>query len=89
MLLTLAWLLQVDQQEEQNEAAGNHGVVNSLPPSFSHPETLKDKATTTAPEAALKQGQEAESGTAGEGRVIGNGKQGNLTQTECRSRGMC
>lgn len=44
-------------------------------------------AAKAAPEKTPKQGQQAEEGAAGEGRVQGTGKRGNLTETEGRSTG--
>ena len=83
------WLLQVEQQEEQNKDAADDVVADGSPsePSSSSPKSPKDKAAKAAPEATPKQGQEAETGAAGEGRVMGNGKQGGLTETEGRSTG--
>ena len=44
-------------------------------------------AAKAAPEKTPKQGQQAEEGAAGEGRVQGTGKRGNLTETESRATG--
>lgn len=81
--------MQVEQQEEQNKDAGENSLLDgSGPSSSSPPKSPQDKAAQKAPEATPKQGQEAENGAAGEGRVMGTGKRGNLTETEGRSTGM-
>lgn len=61
-------------------------MLDNPEPSSSSPKSPKDKAAERAPKATPK-GQQQENGAAGEGRVAGTGKQGNLTETEGRSTG--
>ena len=60
-------------------AAPSSPIANGLPNGKS--------AAKAAPEKTPKQGQQAEEGAAGEGRVQGTGKRGNLTETEGRATG--
>ena len=62
-------------------------MLDDPEPSSSSPKSPKDKAAEQAPKATPK-GQQQENGAAGEGRVAGTGKRGNLTETEGRSTGM-
>ena len=83
--------LQVEQEEEQGEGVSD-GVINEGPSDGqkgpSGGKSPREKpAAQQAPEATPKQGVQAENGAAGEGRVMGTGKRGNITETEGRATG--
>lgn len=87
--------LQVEQEDQDSHDAGDDVVDQGAGPSSGaasgSPATNGlpngKSAATAAPEKTPKQGQQAEEGAAGEGRVQGTGKRGNLTETESRATG--
>ena len=66
----------LDQDAGPSSGAAPNGPASSKP------------ASQEAQQKTPKQGQEAENGAAGEGRVQGTGKRGGLTETEGRSTGL-
>lgn len=86
--------LQVEQEEKDNDAPGDATVDEDAGPSSGAAPSSPaangpaegKSAAKQATEKTPKQGQ-AEAGAAGEGRVQGNGKTGNLTELESRATG--
>lgn len=89
--------LQVEQEDKDSDNGGDSTVDQDAGPSSGAAPSSPaanglpggKSAAKAAPEKTPKQGQQAEEGAAGEGRVQGTGKRGNLTETESRATGWC
>lgn len=87
--------MQVEQEDKDSDDVGDKTVDEDAGPSSEAAPSSPaanglgegKSAAKVASEKTPKQGQQAEEAAAGEGRVQGTGKRGNLTETESRATG--